>query len=124
MSFTFDDSTDAGRVRLLITDVDSANAIFQDSSIDAFLDMEGGSIRRAAAMALETIARNEVLILKVIKILDLTTDGAKVGAELRASAKSLRESDDEQSAFAIIGMVDSQTAWEERMRKNAMRGAV
>lgn len=90
-------STDAGRVRLLIPDLSlrDPGPIFTDDEIDAFLAIEGSNVRRAAATALDVIASSEVMTSKVIKTQDLQTDGAKVAAELRARAKSLREQADE-----------------------------
>jgi len=92
---TVDPSTAIGRVRLLCTDLDEVSPLFTDAQIGTFLDMAGGRVKRAAALALETIATSEVLISKVIRTTDLQTDGAKVAAELRARAKALREEDDE-----------------------------
>ena len=95
MAYTYDLSTEAGKVRLLITDTDHNNEIFNDLEIDTFLSLtavEGtNDIHLAAAMALETIAASETLVQKKIKLLDLTTDGPAVSASLRASAKLLRE---------------------------------
>jgi hypothetical protein len=53
----------------------------------------GARVRLGAAVALEAIAGNEVMVSKVIRTLDLQTDGAKVSAELRALATSLRATD-------------------------------
>lgn len=93
---TYDVSTDAGRVRRLISDVDvhtPGNCIFDDAEIDMFLAMNAG-VKRAAAAAMLTIAGNMALVLRVIKTQDLSTDGAKVAAELRAQAKALRDEAD------------------------------
>lgn len=100
-------TTSVRMVRLLIADTDSANRLFRVDQIQDFLDLEGSSVKLAAATALETIARSEVLISKVIRTQDLATDGAKVGAELRASAKELRRQvetgeGDADSGFDIV----------------------
>jgi hypothetical protein len=89
-----DYSTDVGRVRLLIPDTDEANALLIDPQIQALLDMEG-SVKLAAAAALDIIASNEALVGKVITTQDLSTDGPKVAAELRARAASLRQQVDD-----------------------------
>lgn len=96
MAWTYDPlvSTSRDQVRLLIGDTDTdepGNWIFADEEIDAFLAMEQSVVKLAAAQALETMGRSEVMILKVVKILDLQTDGAAVGRELRFQAKELRE---------------------------------
>jgi hypothetical protein len=78
-------------VRLLISDTDPSNLTFADTDIDAFLTLAGQNVRLAAAEALDTMASNEVMVSKVIRTQDLQTDGAKVAAELRARAATLRE---------------------------------
>ena len=50
-----DFSSDAAKVRLLISDIDVANQIFNDPAIDAFLAMAlDGNVKRAAAQALQS----------------------------------------------------------------------
>lgn len=88
--FSYDPSLNIGKVRLRISDKYSDDYIFEDEEILSFLFDEDDNWRKAAALALETIATSEVYIQKVIKILNLSTDGAKVAAELRAQAKELR----------------------------------
>lgn len=85
-----DPTTDIGMVRVLATDVDVAAPLFTDAQIEAFLTLEG-SVKAAAALALETIAVSEVLISKKIKTLDLSTDGPAVAKELRERAAALRK---------------------------------
>jgi hypothetical protein len=114
-------TTSVRRVRLLIADTNPANRLFRVDQIQDFLDLEGSNVKLAAATALETIARSEVLISKVITTQDLATDGAKVGTELRASAAELRRqvetgegSDD--SGFDIVDFEDPRTRyrwWED-----------
>lgn len=91
-----------GRVRLLITDIADAPAdrIFTDDQLDAFLDMAGGSVKRTAARALNTIAASEVLLGKKIRTQDLSTDGPAVAAELRAQAAVLAGEADVEDAAA------------------------
>ena len=90
MAFTYDPTTDRGKVRLLVPDNQQTAAVFQDDEIDTFLTLEGDSVLRATALALETIGSSEALTLKVLTIQDVTTDGAKLLDALRARAKDLR----------------------------------
>jgi hypothetical protein len=83
-------STDLGVVRLLITDLDVSAYLLTDAQITAFLTLEG-TVRLAAAAALETIATSEVLISKKIRTQDLSTDGPAVAKELRERAAALRK---------------------------------
>jgi hypothetical protein len=98
MAFTFDVASSRGQVRLLVPDSSPTTYVFEDAEIDAFLTLESGSVRRAAAMALETLASNEALVLKVIRILELSTDGAKTADALLKRAALLRSQADEVEA--------------------------
>ena len=105
MTFTYDLAANSGLVRLLIPDVDEDNVLFQDAEIDAFLTLENNVVRLAAAQALDTLASSEVMILKVIKVLDVSTNGDRVGKELRERATALREQH-EQGVGDPDGMFD------------------
>jgi hypothetical protein len=99
---------DIDTVRLLCADVndDPTKVLLTDPQLQSFLDLEGGSIRLAAAQGLDTIASSEVLVSKVITANGLTTNGAAVSKELRARAESLREQEnlygDDGGYFEII----------------------
>lgn len=107
--------TDVQMVRLLIADTsDGDDQLFRSDQIQAFLDLEAGHVKLAAAQALDTIAVSEVLVSKVIRTQDLSTDGAKVAAELRARATGLRkqvadEQEDDSAGFDIVDFVDPFT---------------
>lgn len=104
MAFTYDLSsgTDLSKVRLLVPDNNSVSYIFEDDEIEAFLSIEG-NVKRATAMALETIAANEALVLKAIRLLDLSTDGPKVADSLLKRAKLLRDQDEQDGLIAGDG---------------------
>lgn len=94
-------STAIGQVRLLVPDVEqldnldnastSAEYLFSDTQIQALLSLYSDNVKRAAAQAKLILATSEALINKVIRTTDYTTDGAKLGAELRAQAKALQD---------------------------------
>lgn len=102
--------TDAVRqVRLLISDTNRDNRVFATSEIGDFLALNSDNVRRAAAQALDAIAANEVMVSKVIRTQDLSTDGAKVADALRKQAAELRRqadtgdgSEDAGSGFEIV----------------------
>lgn len=94
-AITVDPATDIGKVRLLAVDLDEVTPLFEDAQITALLGMCGDRVRRAAAMALDTIASSEALISKRIRTLDLQTDGPAVAKALRDHAQRLREEDDQ-----------------------------
>jgi hypothetical protein len=121
-----DYATVVGQIRLLIPDVEqlenlanpSADAayIFEDAQIQAFATLYSNNVKRAAAQAKLVLATSEALINKVIRTADYTTDGAKLGAELRAQAKELQAEADKDdladaydSSFTIVGY---NTKWD------------
>lgn len=102
-------STAVGQVRLLIPDVEqldnpadpsaTAEYIFNDAQVQAFLSMNKDNVKRAAAQAKLTLATSEALINKVIRSYDFNTDGAKLGAELRAQAEQLQKDADRDELY-------------------------
>jgi len=127
MTLTYDVATDRGKVRLLIQDTVEANEFYDDTEIDAFLtlaaDLDGAAIYNASALALESWASNQLMVLKVIERLDLKTDGAKVAAEMRLRAQGLREqamaaSDD--AGFEIASMALGPWSVREQLINEAM----
>jgi hypothetical protein len=62
-----------------------------DEELQMFYELEGESIKRAAAAALETIAANTAYIEKQVKLLDLSTNGPAIAKELVSRAKLLRD---------------------------------
>lgn len=123
MAFTYDPSTDRGKVRLLCTDVRETNPLFQDAEIDAFLSLNT-SVRMAAAAALEVIAASEVLVLKKITNLDLETDGPAVARELRELAKQLRAQETALGAFDIAEQIHDDFTLREYYLKQAQRDLI
>lgn len=89
---TIDYTSSIGQVRLLIPDI-RATQLFTDDQITAFLSLESSRVKRAAALALETMASDEVLIQKALSIGDLTTNGPSVSAALLTRCKELRAQD-------------------------------
>lgn len=106
--FTTDLSTDVGKVRLLLQDLDPSKPVFpSDDMIQSFLDLELGDVKQAAALGLETIAGNRALVLQVMQILDLKTDGQKTAQGLLAVAERLRETSNlDWAGFDIAQVVD------------------
>jgi hypothetical protein len=96
----YNPSSEIGQIRLLIPDRDMDNPVFRDEELDLFLQMEG-SVRSAAAAALEVIATDEALVQKVLKLPDQETNGAATARVVLERAKRLRDQDTE-GHFAIV----------------------
>jgi hypothetical protein len=104
MPFTYDITTNRGKVRALIPDrliVDTNGDqayFFDDAEIDYLLTAEGNVVKKAAALGLEIMASDEAYVQKALKLLDLTTNGPAVAAELRARAALLRAQAEKEEA--------------------------
>ena len=130
-SYNFLVPTNMDRVRLLCTDTDVAGGAdaqyFQDEEIDTFLALMGNNVLRAAAMALLTIAAQETLLMKRIKLLDLHTDGPAEARALRELADvyqekaTLAEAAEPGGTFDYAEMVVDPFTARERLAKEALR---
>lgn len=122
MTWSYDPSTSIGMVRLRVTDTDPSRPVMDNEEYTAFLSMAGGSVPLAAAMALEAIAVNEILCLKVVNLMGaIVTDAASAAKQLLAMAKTLRAEAasgiDAGPGFLSIEMVDGDEARSEKFRK-------
>lgn len=121
----YDLSTDVGKVRLLIPDRNESDAIFSDEEITSFLALEVG-LKRATALALETIASDQALLYKVQTTGQIKTDGAALANALIGRAAKLRsqadvDEDDVGGGFDIAEQVVNDFAFRERIFKQAQR---
>lgn len=105
-----------GQVRVLIPDLrkledlrdlrKESRYLFTDDEILAFLAVNNGNVKRAAADACDAIGMDKALQLLVLKTDDKQTDGAKLLDAIVKRAKTLREQakeDDENNlSFDVI----------------------
>lgn len=102
MAYTYDTTTDIGRVRLLIGDTDivpTTDAQFTDEEITAFLALANSSVLLAASYALESWAASLTdTSLKSEKIGDYSYSKDVIGAKT-ALAKKYRDEDAATPAF-------------------------
>ncbi len=101
----YDPTTAVGQVRLLVFDTDIANATFSDEEITALLGLNASDIRLSSAQAVDIIAANEAYTQKVLKTLDVQTNGAKTANALFDYAKELRRQAYEGSGD-MVGFFD------------------
>lgn len=124
MTAITDYSTDEAKVRLLISDIDDTDQIFNDEAMTAFIAMAlDNNIKRAAAQALLSIAVNEVLVQKRIKLLDLSTDGPAEAEALRKLAMQYRDEADIEEvtgAFDWAEMINNDWQYDEKVYKDAL----
>jgi hypothetical protein len=111
MSFTVDFSTDVGKVRALVADVDPALPFLSDEEIAVFLEMEEDSHYGAASLALLSMATRSALILKKIETLDLKTDGPALARSLRELAKDMQQKAEEEPCFDMAAIIPDPLQW-------------
>lgn len=144
MSWNYDPSTQLGTVRLLIADTDFAKPIFQDEEIQSAMSIESSqnlyisgmgspngapgpvgvnvtSTLRSAALLLDALAANKSRLSGVIELLDVKLSVGTAAIQLRAQAKSYRETEANQGHFAIAEMVNDQFGARERVWKQLLR---
>jgi len=120
--------------------------IFQDAEINAALQIESSqglfissqasptalgnsiptvpqiySVRRAAALLLDSLASNKAYLESVIQLLDVKLASDKAAQELRAEAKQLRDTEAMSGNFAIAESVNDQFQARERVLKQWLR---
>jgi hypothetical protein len=126
MAAITDYSTDVAKVRLLISDIDDTDQIFNDQAISAFLSMAlDGNVKRAAAQALLVMATNEVMVQKQIKLLDLSTSGPAQATALLALGKRYRDEADAEEidgAFDWAEQINTPAQYGEFLHKDGLRG--
>ena len=91
MAFTYDVTTDRGKVRLLIGDTDAADYQFEDAEIDAFLTMASSSLLLAASYAIESWAAALSGDLKSEKIGDYSYTNEKAANKTKLAEKYRKE---------------------------------
>lgn len=132
MAYTYDVTTDRGKVRLLIGDSDDradlARVLLQDEEIDSFLTMYGGAVKLAAAAALSRIAIDQALLLKKQRNMDWESDGPALAKVLLAEAERLRTEyntgvgEGDSATFAVIEQVQDDFSYRQALINAALRG--
>jgi len=88
VSFTYDVTTDVGKVRLLAADTDRETRDFEDEEIEFALE-ECDGVRRAAAMLLVALASNRARLAVRVGRGSVSEDLTQVAKELREQASAL-----------------------------------
>lgn len=73
MAFTYDISTDRGRVRLYLSDTDSAAYVFEDDEIDYFLT-RGGSVDGAVVEGARSLLASAARRTKYFQVQGVSLD--------------------------------------------------
>ena len=122
--------------RLLISDTQSLNHVFEDEEITAFGIITSGvwqssmfysppmgvatlptspvNYLRIAALALDSLAANKSRLASVKQLLDVKLDSSDAAIQLRATAAEYRNVDDDSMAFVIIEQCPNEWSFRDR----------
>ena len=130
--------------RLLMSDTQSVNHIFEDEEINALstivslqyqssqfysgpagknLPTSPVSYLRIAALGLDSLAANKARLASIKQLLDVKLDSSDAAIQLRATAKEYRDVDDDAGAFMIIEQVNDDFSFRDRFWKTVQRFA-
>lgn len=129
-------------VRLLISDTQSTNHVFEDSEIEgayriqalqfqssmfysgaagANLPASPVSVLRVAALLIDALATDQARLAAVTQLLDVHLSPDKAAQSLHAQAANWRQVDDESGAFVIIEQCSTEWAFKDRFWKQVQR---
>ena len=120
-----DFSSPVGQVRVLIPDLrkledlrdlrNEPRYLFADEEIEAFLAINSGNVKLAAADACDAIGMDKALQLLVLKTDDKQTDGAKLLSAIVGRAKQLRaqarEDEENNLCFDVVQPTFEPVDW-------------
>lgn len=125
VDFTYNLETPVGQVRLRIKDKDGKNPIFTDQELTYFLTAEGDNVALAAALALETMAADPLLLSKRIRLPDYEVDQSTAGKGLLDVAKAIRQrvaEEADEGALDIAEWVVDDFTYRQRLQNEVLRG--
>ena len=124
MSFSFDTSTNIGKVRTLIGDTDSTSFLLSDEEIQVFLDLESNDIYAASAGCLRRIAADKALLEKIIKAGNYSEDTKGISKALLATAQRYEDRSSSVPAEAQSEEYLTTFNWDDILQDRALRGEI
>jgi hypothetical protein len=106
-TYTYDLNTPLGKLRLLISDtqVETRSCVFADTECQTFLDLAGGLLPYAAAIAFDAMAGDASKLAIKMKNDVTETDPTKLGDSLRAQAKQFRDNPEKVDATILQNLL-------------------
>lgn len=132
-------------MRLLCSDTVSLNHVFEDSELLAFatitalpfqsaqfydtplgatLPTSPTTYLRSAALALRSLAANKSRLASIKQLLDVKLDSSDAAIQLRATADSYLEMDDNNGAFFMIEQCNDNFSFRQRFWNTVQRQQV
>lgn len=128
--------------RLLISDTQDENHVFEDSEIMAFYQIQASQFQssmfwsanagrnlpatpvsylRVAALALDSIASNKSRLSSIIQLMDIKLSPDKAAQALRDQAAAYRDTEDNAGAFMIIEQCTTTWGFADRFWRQWQR---
>ena len=121
MSFTYDPTTNRGKVRNMIGDVTSTNYIMEDADIDSFLVMTSNDLYKAAALCLYRIAASKALLAKKKSAGNYSEDLSAISGQCLAVAKIYEEMSQNVPAEAQAEVITTDFSYREILLNKVLR---
>lgn len=146
MAFTYNNCDGTNNtidfVRLLISDTQDVNHIFENSEITgayqiqmaqfqsaqffspplgANLPSSPVSYLRVAALLLDSLAANKSRLASIKQLLDVKLDSSDAAIQLRLTAAEYRDVEDNSGAFMLIEQVNDEWSFRDRFWKQVQR---
>ena len=107
-------------IRFMIADTNAAVPLLQDEEIYAAIAQEPDT-NYCAALCLDAMANNFIIVLKVGKMGDMSVEGDKVALAMRTSAQNYRTLTDDVPAIGWAEQTLNSNNVEEILWNNALR---
>jgi len=120
--FSFDTSTNLGKVRTLINDCDATSFILSDTKINAYLSLKSNDLFSTAALALYAIAASKALLAKKKAAGNYSEDLTAIAKECRETAKVYEDMAKNVPAEAIAEQFFTDFSYRELLASKYLRG--
>lgn len=120
--FTYDLTTNLGKVRNMIGDATDTGHILEDADINAFITQTGSDLYAAAALCLYRIASSKALLAKKKSAGDYSEDLTAIAKEVRAVAAVYMEMSENIPAEAQAEGFVNDFSYRDVLVRKELRG--
>lgn len=120
--YSYDITTNLGKVRALIGDTNSASVLLADAKINAFLALKSNDLFATAALALYAIAASKALLAKKKSAGNYSEDLSAIAREYRETAKTYDEMSRNTPAEAQAEVILTDFNYNDILINKALRG--
>ena len=122
MAFTYDLTTNLGKVRNLIGDAVDSGHILEDADINSFIAMANTDLYKAASLCLYRIAASKALLAKMKQAGDYKEDLRDIAKEVREAAKVYASMSENTPAEAQAESFVNDFSYRDVLTRKDLRG--